>query len=108
MSADAVGGVWTYAVELAGALRRRGVRTLLAVMGDPPTLAQRRQASAVPDLELVGRALRLEWMADPWDDVARAADWLVELEARVAPDVVHLNGYACGAAGFRAPRVVVG
>ncbi|MDP9034476.1 MAG: glycosyltransferase family 1 protein, partial [Myxococcota bacterium] len=33
MTADAVGGVWTYAVELAGELGRAGVETVLATMG---------------------------------------------------------------------------
>src|SRR5205814_9390463 len=34
--------------------------------------------------------------------------WLLELERREGPDVVHLNGYTHGALPFRAPKVVVG
>ena len=33
MTADAVGGVWTYAVELVRALERDGVEFTLATMG---------------------------------------------------------------------------
>ena len=33
MTADTVGGVWTYALELAGALAPHGVTVALATMG---------------------------------------------------------------------------
>jgi glycosyltransferase involved in cell wall biosynthesis len=46
-------------------------------------------------------------MDDPWDEVARAGDWLLELERRTTPDVVHLNGYCHAALPFRRPVVVV-
>jgi glycosyltransferase involved in cell wall biosynthesis len=47
-------------------------------------------------------------MDDPWEDVARAGEWLLSLETEVAPDVVHLNGYCHAALPFYAPAVVVG
>lgn len=108
MTADALGGVWTYSVGLAFALARRGVQTALAVMGGRPSEAQRRQAEQVEGLRLFESEFRLEWMDDPWDDVARASDWLLELEERVRPDLVHLNGYAHGALPWRTPCLVVG
>ena len=108
MTTDAVGGVWTFAIELAAALARTGTATVLATMGPEPSAAQRTQAAQVPGLELrVGR-FRLEWMDEPWDDVDDAGLWLLELEQETRPDVVHLNGYAHGALPFRAPVVVVG
>lgn len=107
MTTDAVGGVWTYALELAESLAERGVRMTLATMGDPPSLEQRRQAAAIPRLCLFESSFRLEWMDDPWDDVERAGRWLLDLERRVAPDVVHLNGYCHAALPFRAPKLVV-
>lgn len=108
MTADTVGGVWTYALELARALAPGGVRVSLATMGERPTAAQRREAGEVPGLEVFESAFRLEWMEAPWDDVARAGDWLLGLEARVRPDVVHLNGFAHGVLPWRAPVLVVG
>ena len=36
MTTDTVGGVWTYAVELAAALAERDVEVTLATMGGPP------------------------------------------------------------------------
>lgn len=107
MTADTVGGVFTYAIELARALAARGVRTALATLGAPLSASQREAAGHVPGLELFESTFRLEWMEDPWDDVARSGDWLLELEAHLRPDVVHLNGYAHGALDFRAPRLVV-
>jgi glycosyltransferase involved in cell wall biosynthesis len=108
MTADAVGGVWTYALELARALEPVGVHVTLATMGPPPTAAQRAAAYEIPNLELIVRTFQLEWADDPWDDVHRAGEWLLSLESRVRPEVVHLNGYVHAALPFRAPVLVVG
>ncbi|XYH97847.1 glycosyltransferase family 4 protein [Sorangium sp. So ce1128] len=107
MTADAHGGVWTSALELAAALARAGVATVLATLGGPLSPAAREAAAAIPGLELAESDYRLEWMDDPWDDVAAAGDWLLALEARTQPDLIHLNGYCHAALPFRAPRVVV-
>jgi glycogen synthase len=106
MTADAVGGVWTHALELAAALAPHDAQVALAVMGPPPSAAQRTAATAVPNVTLVEGSFRLEWMDDPWDDVARAGEWLLGLEEQIRPDVVHLNGYAHGALPWRAPALV--
>jgi glycogen synthase len=108
MTADTVGGVWTHAVELAAALGARGVQVELASMGALPSAAQRAQVDALPRVTLHASACRLEWMDDAWDDVARAGDWLLGLEQRLAPDVVHLNQFAFGRLPFGAPTLVVG
>jgi glycosyltransferase involved in cell wall biosynthesis len=104
MTADAVGGVWTYANELITSLNGLGVDVDLAVLGPAPTDAQRRR---LPDLASYHqRPFRLEWMEEPWEDVERATDWLLELAGDV--DLVHLNGYAYAAAEFDVPVLVVG
>lgn len=108
MTADAVGGVWTYALELAAQLSRAGIRTTLATMGQPLHARQREAAARVAGLRLVESSFKLEWMEDPWRDVAEAGDWLLALEERERPDVVHLNGYAHASLDWRAPRLVVG
>jgi glycosyltransferase involved in cell wall biosynthesis len=94
MTADAVGGVWTYALDLAAAL---DAEVVIATMGPPP--AER------PPNVLVS-TYRLEWEDDPWDDVDRAGAWLLELEEELEPDVVHLNGFAHGSLPWRAPVLV--
>jgi len=103
MTADTVGGVWTYALELARALAPHGVEIHLATMGREPDEGQRAQAAALPNVRLHASDFRLEWMEEPWEDVARAGDWLLALERVLAPDLVHLNGYAHGAMPWRAP-----
>jgi glycogen synthase len=108
MTGDAVGGVWTYALELARALGKEGVSVALGVMGPPPTAEARAEAEELPNLTLRAAPFRLEWMPDPWDDVERVGDWLLALKEEIRPEVVHLNGYAHGALPWRAPTVVVG
>lgn len=108
MTADTVGGVWTYALDLARALSGRGVKVALATMGAPARPEQRADAGAVPGLSLYESAYRLEWMDDPWRDVREAGEWLLELARVVQPDVVHLNGYAHGALPWPCPVLVAG
>lgn len=107
MTADTVGGVWTYALELARGLAAEGVTTTLATMGERLAPDQRADAARVPGLQVEESAFRLEWMDDPWRDVTLAGEWLLSIEERERPDVVHVNGYAHGALPWRAPRVVV-
>lgn len=104
MTVDPLGGVLTYARELADALRAEGVRTTWASMGARLSDEQRREVEVDG---LYESELRLEWMDDPWLDVERAGEWLMEIERRERPDIVHLNGYAHAALPWRAPCVVV-
>jgi glycosyltransferase involved in cell wall biosynthesis len=107
MTADTVGGVWGYSLELARALAPHGVELVIATMGERATDDQRAEAAGLDNVRLVESGFRLEWMEDPWDDVDRAGDWLLALERETAPDVVHLNGYAHAALPWSAPCLVV-
>jgi glycogen(starch) synthase len=108
MTTDTVGGVWHYAVGLATSLiEDHGLRVALATMGTPLSGAQRRQVASLAGLTLHESSYRLEWMAEPWADVACAGDWLLALERRLAPDLVHLNQFAFGALPFAAPTLLV-
>lgn len=106
MTADAMGGVWQYALDLARGLCRGGSEVLLAVMGDAPGAQQRAAAAAVPGLHLVSAPYRLEWMEDAAADVDAAGVWLLTLARRFHPGVVHLNGYAHASLPWNAPVVV--
>ena len=107
MTADTVGGVWTYALELADALAPHDVEVHLATMGRRLDAAQRDQADRSAVAALHEAELALEWEDDPWDDVERAGAWLLDLEREVAPDLVHLNGYGHGSLPWHAGVVVV-
>jgi glycogen(starch) synthase len=107
MTADTVGGVWTYALELAAALAPHGAEVHLATMGRPLDDAQRAEVERSAVAAVHESTYRLEWEDDAWEDVDRAGAWLLELEDAVDPDLVHLNGYAHGCLAWRAPVAVV-
>lgn len=107
MTADTIGGVWTYALELAEALVAHDVEVVLATMGALPSREQRRDAESVDGLTLYASDYALEWMHDPWTDVAAADAWLRELAAVERVDLVHLNGYAHASPAWPVPVVVV-
>jgi glycogen(starch) synthase len=108
MTADTVGGVWTYALELCRALGRHRVEVALATLGRPLDPNQAAEAAGLPGLQIHESGYRLEWMSEPWHDVDASGAWLLDLERRIEPDVVHLNGYAHGSLPFAAPVLVVG
>jgi glycogen synthase len=107
MTADGVGGVWPYTLDLATGLGARGIAVTVAVMG-PPLADHQLAEAARRGLDLLEGGYALEWMADAWDDVEAAGQWLLGLERTLSPDVVHLNGYCHAALPWRAPAVVVG
>jgi glycosyltransferase involved in cell wall biosynthesis len=106
MTADAVGGVWRYTIDLAAALQAKGVAVTVAVMGPAPGDGQRLEADRA-GIAMLARAYDLEWMDDPWSGVERAGHWLLALERTLRPDVVHLNGYSHAALPWHVPAVVV-
>jgi CDP-paratose 2-epimerase len=107
MTADAVGGVWTYALDLARAYAARGVRTTLAVLGPSPDARAAAAARAIPRLELVDTGLPLDWTADDAAEIARAGAAVAALATRTKADLIHLNSPAL-ATGNRFPAPLVG
>ncbi|HET9068544.1 MAG TPA: SDR family NAD(P)-dependent oxidoreductase [Amaricoccus sp.] len=107
MTADSVGGVWTYALDLAQALAPRGVETSLAVLGPAPSPAAAADAAAVPGLSLIETGLPLDWLAETPRDITDAATALAAIAREARPDLVQLNAPAF-AAGARFPAPVLG
>lgn len=106
ITTDTLGGVWTYSLELARALAGPA-RIALASMGAPLAPSQRAAVGEL-GIKICESNFRLEWMDNAWNEVAAAGDWLLDLEARLRPDIVHLNGFAHGSLPWRAPALVVG
>jgi glycogen synthase len=106
MTTDTVGGVWTFCLELAAELSARGVEIALAALGGWPSRAQSEEAAAIPNLRLFASDYKLEWMADPWEDVASSGLWLLGLEREFSPDVIHLNSFGHGALPWFHPIVL--
>ena len=107
MTADAVGGVWTYALELARGLAMHGVAVRLAVTGRAPSAGQCAVAAAVPGLKLSVGPWKLEWERDCEADLVASAAWLLALEREFQPDLVHVNGFAQASLPWRAPCLLV-
>jgi glycosyltransferase involved in cell wall biosynthesis len=102
---DAVGGVWTYSVELARALRAWDVETVLAVIGPSPSVGQRREAAGV---ELIDTGLALDWTAERPDAVRRTGRGLAGVAEREGVDIVQLGSASLLAdCDFSQPVVVV-
>ena len=108
LTADTLGGVWQYTLALAKGLSAAGTQVHVATMGALPTAAQAAEAAAIRRLQLHTSAYKLEWMPEPWADVDKAGEWLLQLERELQPDIVQLNGFAHGSFAFSAPKIVVG
>jgi glycogen(starch) synthase len=107
MTADCVGGIWNYSLDLAEALAKYGVQIALATMGPPPSQSQRAEAARISNLELFESNYKLEWMNSPWAEVDAATVWLTDLSRNFRPDIVHLNGFSHAPLHWNAPVVVV-
>ncbi len=108
MTADAVGGVWQYATDLARGLTRHGWRTTLAVLGPPPTTAQRAAARAIPDLALIETGLPLDWLAPDEAAVRTSGDAVAAIARDAGVDLVQLNAPSLAAAArYPVPVVAV-
>jgi glycosyltransferase involved in cell wall biosynthesis len=108
LTADAVGGVWQYATDLACGLSALGVETVLAAMGPPPSREQRETARSIAGVTLVETRLPLDWLAEDPEDIAAAGRTLCELADRHTVDLVQLNAAAFGAeTAFGCPVIAV-
>lgn len=114
VTADTVGGVWTYTRELVTGLVRRGITVTLVSFGDIPAPGQTRwieelqgQASSSPALTYHPTAFKLEWMQNSEADMNASARYLRELIREVKPDLLHLNQFYYGALDCELPRLIV-
>lgn len=106
MTGDTVGGVFTYALDLAEALIPHDVEVTLYTTGGVPTAAQESASARLPNLTHIARPYACEWMDGPEADLAAANEELRDIAAELKPDIVQVNGFAHAAAGFAAPVVV--
>lgn len=107
MTADAVGGVFNYALDLAAGLAGHNVETTLAMLGPPMTESQRAAAQATSGVTLIETGLPVDWLAPDADSVVEAAAAVAELAGRAKADVVQLNTPALAVASYHAPVAAV-
>ena len=107
VTADTVGGVWTYARELVTGLTRYGVQVTLVSFGEIPTPRQSAWMEGLQGLDYRPTSFRLEWMQESQRDVERSERYLEAVIRDVCPDLLHFNQYCYGSVGADIPRVVV-
>src|SRR5262245_9894707 len=108
ITANTVGGVWTYALELCRALSAYDIQAALATMGQPLSVAQHQEARALHNVKIFESGFRLEWMDVSWGETARAGEWLLKVRDSFQPDLVHLNDYVHGALAWNLPLLIAG
>lgn len=107
LTADAVGGVWTYTLTLACELARtHGLRVSVATFGPDPSEEQRR-AAVDAGAELYALGYRLEWMEQAHVDHPAAVAALRRLVQQLRPDLLHANQHAFGVLSDELPVLVV-
>jgi glycosyltransferase involved in cell wall biosynthesis len=107
MTADTVGGVWTYAIELIQSLEPHGVEVHLATMGGPLHEHQQKDIDQLQNVALYPSSFKLEWMESPGEDLEKAARWLLLLNEAVQPDLIHLNNLAFAGLDWGRPVIQV-
>ncbi|WP_129790739.1 glycosyltransferase family 4 protein [Sphingosinicella sp. CPCC 101087] len=101
VTTDAVGGVWTYGLDLARGLSRLDIDITLAVLGPSPTPVQQAAARGT-GARLVDTRLPLDWVTEDPSALTRAGQRIAELAGEVGADLVQLNSPAL-AAGISFP-----
>lgn len=107
MTADTIGGVWTYARELVTKLSHRGVRITLVSFGEIPSGPQLEWIDGLPGVSYHPTAFRLEWMRDAQSDLEESSRFLESVIEETRPDLLHFNQFYYGALASDLPRIVV-
>jgi glycogen synthase len=107
VTADTIGGVWTYARELVQGLARAGVEVVLVSFGDIPAAAQVTWLDGIRGVTYLPTAFRLEWMQEAQQDIQASTEYLLNVVKEFSPDVLHLNQYCYGNLPVNVPRIVV-
>ncbi len=107
MTADTIGGVWTYAIELSKSLVDNNIEVHLACMGKSLSGDQLLQISNIKNLTVYSKEYKLEWMQDPWEDIEKAGQWLMKLQEQIQADIIHLNNYVHGNLAWNVPVIMV-
>lgn len=107
VTADTVGGVWTYTRELVAGLTHHGVQVTLISFGEIPTPRQSAWMEGLQGLDYRPTAFRLEWMQEAQRDVEQSVRFLEAVIREVRPDLLHFNQYCYGSVGADLPRIVV-
>ena len=107
VTADVLGGVWTYTRELVTGLSLHGVKVTLVSFGGIPTPQQTQWMEGLLGLDYRPTAFKLEWMQDSEADLAASQVYLEDVIRETNPDLLHFNQVYYGALEWDIPRIVV-
>lgn len=104
MTADAVGGVWRYAMDLAASQKAAGSQIVFLGFGPAPDAPKKAEAEAIGTLHW--RDLPLDWMVQERAALSGLTQAIEQLVREEEVDLVHLN-QPSQAAGLDVPVPVV-
>jgi glycogen synthase len=107
ITADTIGGVWTYTRELVTGLASRGIRITLVSFGGIPSRLQSAWLEGLAGVTYFPTGYGLEWMQDCGEDVSHSAQYLRSVIDERKPDLLHLSQYCFGSMEVALPKIVV-
>jgi glycogen(starch) synthase len=107
VTADTVGGVWTYTRELVTGLASRGIRITLVSFGGIPSRDRRAWLDGLSGVTYFPTGYGLEWMQDAGEDVLDSMRYLRTVIDECKPDLLHLSQYCYGSLDIALPKIVV-
>lgn len=112
MTTDTVGGVWTFAKQLASGLLARDCHVALVSVGRPPTVAQMSSINSLltewgAAFEFSALSVPLEWMDENDHAYNDAEPQLLTTAKTFRADLILCSQYCFGALPFDGPKIVV-
>jgi glycosyltransferase involved in cell wall biosynthesis len=107
LTADTLGGVWTYTRELVTGLVNRGVKVTLVSFGGMPSTGQTLWMEQLPAVAYHPTAFKLEWMQDSHADLDASSAYLQAIIHQTKPEVLHFSQFYYGGIDCDVPRIVV-
>jgi glycosyltransferase involved in cell wall biosynthesis len=107
VTADTVGGVWSYTRELVTGLSQRGIQVTLVSFGGKPQAERSAWLDQLPDVAYIPTDLCLEWMQDAQPELEHSARYLLSVIRERKPDLLHLSQFCYGALDVGLPKLVV-
>jgi len=106
ITADTIGGVWTYTRELVSGLLDRGHKITLVSFGKIPSGGESFWLTR-KDLTYYPTVFPLEWMQQAQPGITESARYLARIVHESRPDVAHFSQFCYGALQLGIPKVVV-
>lgn len=107
VTADTIGGVWTYTRELVSGLVQRGIRITLVSFGNLPTRDQMQWIDQLGSVNYYSTAFKLEWMKGSESDIEASSRYLLSVIEEEQPDLLHLSQYCYGSLPVTIPKLLV-